>query len=520
MPPPHAIVSDHELVRCIGRGSYGEVWLARSALGTWRAVKIVRLSRFKERRPYERELAGLLRVEPLSRSEDGLVDILHVGHNEAQGCLHYVMELADDASGAPVADHFRPAQYVPRTLSHELKLCGRLRPADCIQLGVNMARALSCLHRNGLIHRDVKPSNIMFVGGVPKLGDIGLVGLAGDEASYVGTEGYIPPEGPGTPQADLYSLGKVLYEVSTGKDRLDFPQLPPLGQDRESESGLAELNAIFLKACAPNPRDRYQSAGELHDDLLLLQSGRSVRKARASARHRRTLMIAAGIVLTAGLAAVVAKWPRQASSNQREAQPALAKPEPIRLSAFFNSSLTNNWFRDFEGNDLSELPQGRQVLGGMAFHVEGLIQLDGGYARHHGLRLPREVQAIPVGRRCRRLHFLHGAGWTADAGQRIAQYTIRYTHGHERTIPVLYGDHVANWWVSQADMTAISNLTTSARVAWVGSNFATRSDNDRNRLAIFSLTWENPEPDSPVESIGFMTMLTSSCPFLLAVTCE
>ena len=62
--------------------------------------------------------------------------------------------------------------------------------------------------------------------GRPKLADIGLVAATDATCSFVGTEGYLPPEGPGTPQADLYSLGKVLYEASTGKDRRDFPELP------------------------------------------------------------------------------------------------------------------------------------------------------------------------------------------------------------------------------------------------------------------------------------------------------
>jgi serine/threonine protein kinase len=88
-------VPDHELVRRIGQGAYGEVWLARNALGTWRAVKVVYRDHFKDARPYEREFAGIRRFEPISRSNEGFVDILQVGRDDAGGWFYYVMELAD-----------------------------------------------------------------------------------------------------------------------------------------------------------------------------------------------------------------------------------------------------------------------------------------------------------------------------------------------------------------------------------------------------------------------------------------
>src|SRR5207247_6834337 len=109
--------------------------------------------------------------------------------------------------------------YSPKTLRAAQQLHGRLPVAECVPIGLALASALAHLHRHGLVHRDVKPSNIIFVDGVPKLADIGLVADLSEACSYVGTEGFIPPEGPGRPQADLYSLGKVLYEISTGLDR-------------------------------------------------------------------------------------------------------------------------------------------------------------------------------------------------------------------------------------------------------------------------------------------------------------
>src|SRR6266508_2087626 len=114
---------------------------------------------------------------------------------------------------------------MPKTLSNELARCGRLPLEQSVQLGLSLSNALAELHRRGLVHRDVKPSNIIFVKGHAKLADIGLVAQTG-EKGRLGTEGYIPPEGPGEPQADLYSLGMVLYEATTGTDRLDYPALP------------------------------------------------------------------------------------------------------------------------------------------------------------------------------------------------------------------------------------------------------------------------------------------------------
>src|SRR5690606_4151699 len=122
-------------------------------------------------------------------------------------------------------------------------------------IGSSLADCLGVLHANNLIHRDIKPSNIIFVNGHPKLADIGLVVQIDEANSMVGTAGFMPPEGPVAPGSDIYSLGKVLYEISTGKDRCEFPQLP---SDITPESTLhLELNQILLRACDPRPERRY-----------------------------------------------------------------------------------------------------------------------------------------------------------------------------------------------------------------------------------------------------------------------
>ena len=93
-PPP--AIPDHELLRCIGRGSYGEVWLARNIMGAYRAVKIVYRATFDSDRPYEREFKGLQKFEPVSRTHESQVAVLHVGRNDRDGYFFHVMELADD----------------------------------------------------------------------------------------------------------------------------------------------------------------------------------------------------------------------------------------------------------------------------------------------------------------------------------------------------------------------------------------------------------------------------------------
>ncbi len=201
LPPPR--IPDHELIKRIGRGAYGEVWIARSVTGAFRAVKIVRRSSFDHERPFEREFEGILKFEPVSRTHDSQVDILHVGRGEDY--FYYVMELADDqATGGQI----NPDNYHPRTLKSDLLFHSRLSFEECVSIGIALTTALEHLHQSGLVHRDVKPSNIIFVNGVAKLADIGLVTGVDTTRSYVGTEGFAAPEGPGTAQGDIYSLGK------------------------------------------------------------------------------------------------------------------------------------------------------------------------------------------------------------------------------------------------------------------------------------------------------------------------
>lgn len=321
-------IPDHELLRCIGRGSYGEVWLARNVMAVYRAVKIVYRDTFESDRPYEREYYGIRKFEPISRRHESQVDILHVGRNDQAGCFYYVMELADDAAdvtGLPSkADAGNQSltstsTYEPKTLRSELKRRGRLPFDECLEIALSLSTALHHLHEHGLIHRDIKPDNIIFVEGLPKLADIGLVAAAGKTMTFVGTDGYLPPEGPNSAQADIFSLGRVLYEISTGKDRLEFPEMPTFIDTLPEQARLFEFNEVLLKACEQDVTQRYQTAARMHEDLLLLKAGKSVR--RAHLLERRVAMLtkftAVGIALTALVVAGYVYQQRQTHKANR-----------------------------------------------------------------------------------------------------------------------------------------------------------------------------------------------------------
>lgn len=258
-------VPEHELFRALATGAYGQVWLARSVLGTYRAVKIVQRETFHKERQYEREFEGVKAFEPHSRSHPGLVQILQVGRDDREGFFYYVMELADDDAGGR---EVKPVSFRPRTLRSELDRRRRLPAAECARLGLHILDALDHLHRRHLVHRDIKPANFIFVDGRPKIADIGLVAAVSDDLTLVGSLGYNAPEGSGRPLADLFSLGRVLFEMFTGTavskcgDRL--PDVLPQMTGERDRRFLEQV----LRGCAFQPEQRWQTAMEFYDALL------------------------------------------------------------------------------------------------------------------------------------------------------------------------------------------------------------------------------------------------------------
>jgi serine/threonine protein kinase len=142
-----------------------------------------------------------------------------------------------------------------------------------VRIGLALTDAIGFLHQHGLTHRDIKPQNIIFVDGQPKLADMGLISEIrppDQERTFVGTPGYMPPppERPGTPQADIYALGMVLYVLSTGRSAAFFPEIATTLVENKDPADFFPLNTVILKACQPDFAERYATAADMHRALL------------------------------------------------------------------------------------------------------------------------------------------------------------------------------------------------------------------------------------------------------------
>jgi WD40 repeat protein len=366
-PPTHPpAIPNYRLLRRIGRGTYGEVWLGLDVFNHWAAVKVVRQHPGESPRNHDQEFRGLERYTTVAGSHPGLVRVKNIGKDPSGTFFYYDMEPADDAiTGLPLPRlgsglvDLAEAQgaadvYQPLTLTEKLR-SGRLTPQECVRHGLALAEALAYLHEHHLVHRDVKPSNIIMVEGRAKLADVGLVSrFDATLVSLAGTPDYVPLHGAGKPTGDLFALGKVLYLMANGRPLADFPELLTgweLLPDAE-RTALAELSAIYDKACEPEPTDRYARAEELRAELEWLRREESVlalrrREAEVSRREaqfrrwRRGLVVAVVVTALAGLAFAALSW--RATTMRRAALAELEKRQLARITRRMQGWAERDW---------------------------------------------------------------------------------------------------------------------------------------------------------------------------------
>jgi serine/threonine protein kinase len=278
----------YRLERELGRGAMATVFLARDEeLERPVAVKLLEESAAADeslRRRFTREaqIAAAL-------SHPNVVAVFDVG--EADGRPYIVMECVEGP-----------------TLAERLTAEGPLPPAEVAEIGRQVCAGLERAHAAGLVHRDLKPGNlIQGRDGTVKIADFGIAYAAEatsltEAGTILGTASYLAPEqaegGPVTEASDLYALGAVLYELLSGRPPYAFESLADVGTGARLSSpppldGVPEeLERVVLQCLEPSPDDRPGSAAEMRRALELGEAARPDERAtavmRPSARRARS----------------------------------------------------------------------------------------------------------------------------------------------------------------------------------------------------------------------------------------
>jgi len=260
----------YEIAALLGQGGMGRVYKAHDpmigravaikTLSTDVGVGAAELAEFRERFMREARTAGRI-------GHPNVVTIYDVG--EAEGVAYIAMEYVEG-----------------QTLRSLLDAKGALAPQQASRIAAQLAAGLAAAHKLGIVHRDVKPANVMLAPGVPvKLMDFGVAKLAGTTGTrtglILGSPAYLAPErvvGRAVDaRCDIFSLGVVLYEMLTGTVPFSGPTVgallysvlneahpPPSTRNPQIP---AVFERILAKALAKHPDDRYQDATELARDL-------------------------------------------------------------------------------------------------------------------------------------------------------------------------------------------------------------------------------------------------------------
>ncbi|GAA4980791.1 Stk1 family PASTA domain-containing Ser/Thr kinase [Pseudonocardia tropica] len=297
MTTPRLLSERYELGDPLGYGGMSEVHRGLDTrLGRDVAVKVLRADLARDPQfqlRFRREAQN-----SASLNHPAIVAVYDTGEVESEfGPLPYiVMEFVDG-----------------QTLREIVKTTGPMTQQRVVEVMADVCAALDFSHRHNIIHRDVKPANVMINGvGAVKVMDFGIARALGEgqnvtqTAAVIGTAQYLSPEqarGEAVDaRSDVYAAGCVLFELLTGEPPFtgDTPVAVAYQHVREDPRSPSELNpsvppaldAVVLKALSKNPANRYQSAAEMRADLVRVRNGEPVHAPLVMSEHERTHMMA------------------------------------------------------------------------------------------------------------------------------------------------------------------------------------------------------------------------------------
>ena len=299
MSTPEFLSDRYELGEIIGFGGMSEVHLARDLrLHRDVAIKILRADLARDPSFYLRFRREAQNAAALNHP--AIVAVYDTGEAETpSGPLPYiVMEYVDGD-----------------TLRDIVHTDGPLPPRRAIEVIADACNALNFSHENGIIHRDVKPANIMISNtNQVKVMDFGIARAIADSSSVtqtaavIGTAQYLSPEqasgNPVDARSDVYSLGCVLYEILTGDPPFtgDTPiavayqhvREDPIPPSERHQGISSDLDAVVLKALAKNPENRYQTAAEMRADLVRVYNGERPEAPKVLSGDERNSLFSSG----------------------------------------------------------------------------------------------------------------------------------------------------------------------------------------------------------------------------------
>ncbi|OBG86022.1 serine/threonine protein kinase [Mycobacterium sp. NS-7484] len=303
MTTPQHLSDRYELGEILGFGGMSEVHIARDTrLHRDVAVKVLRADLARDPSFYLRFRREAQNAAALNHP--AIVAVYDTGEAETpNGPLPYiVMEYVDGV-----------------TLRDIVHSEGPIPPKRAIEIIADACQALNFSHQHGIVHRDVKPANIMISkNNAVKVMDFGIARALADTgnsvtqtAAVIGTAQYLSPEQARgetvDARSDVYSLGCVLYEILTGEPPFigDSPVAVAYQHVREDpippshrHTGISpELDAVVLKALAKNPDNRYQTAAEMRTDLIRVHSGEAPEAPKVLTESERTSMLNSGPML-------------------------------------------------------------------------------------------------------------------------------------------------------------------------------------------------------------------------------